>query len=35
VRSTAHPVVPGAVTSYEESITALNSLDAVYNVDES
>jgi hypothetical protein len=34
VRSTAHPVVPGAAMSYDESINALNSLDAVYDVDE-
>lgn len=32
VRSTAHPIVPETGLSFDESITALNSLDAVYDV---
>jgi hypothetical protein len=32
VRSTAHPIVPGTGLSFDESIDALNSPDAVYDV---
>lgn len=33
VRSTAHPVVPGVPMTHDQAVEALNSLDAVYDVD--